>query len=70
MAQKVSVNLSDEVLSAARELAAKHDATLSDVLRRAIATEVFLDRECAERGKSLLLRDETTKELERITFLG
>ena len=68
MSTKVSVNLSDSVLSAARELAVKYDATLSEVLRRAISTEVFLDRECAERGKSLLLRDEETKEMERVHF--
>lgn len=68
MSTKISVNLSDAVLAAARELAVKYDATLSEVLRRAISTEVFLDREVDERGKSLLLRDEVTKEIERVHF--
>lgn len=67
MSTKISVNLADEVLSAARDLAVKHDVTLSEILRRAISTETFLDAECA-KGKSLLLRDEKTKEVERVIF--
>ncbi|MGV9668400.1 hypothetical protein [Nocardia niigatensis] len=65
--QKISVNLSDEVLGAARTLAETHGVTLTEVLRRAISTQVFLD-EAQRDGKDVLLRDRKTKEIERVHF--
>ncbi|MFE3281304.1 CopG family transcriptional regulator [Nocardia sp. NPDC059239] len=65
--QKISVNLSDEVLGAARALAESKNVTLTEVLRRAISTRVFLEQ--AQRdGKAVLLKDPKTNEIERLIF--
>lgn len=65
--QKISVNLSDEVIGAARELADTHHVTLTEILRRAISTQVFLE-DAQRSGKAILLRDRETRELERVHF--
>ncbi|MFC7529905.1 ribbon-helix-helix protein, CopG family [Actinoplanes sp. GCM10030250] len=65
--QKISVNLSDEVLGALREMADRDNITMTEVLRRAISTLKFLD-DSRRDGKALLLRDEKTQEMERIVF--
>ncbi|MDJ0401243.1 hypothetical protein QNA28_22675 [Rhodococcus rhodochrous] len=65
--RKISVNLSDEVLGAARDLADRNNVTLTEVLRRAISTQVFLE-EAQREGKAILLRDPVTKETERMIF--
>ena len=65
--QKISVNLSDEVLAAARKLAESKNMTLTEVLRRAISTRVYLQK-AQDEGKDVLLRDPRTKETERIHF--
>jgi predicted transcriptional regulator len=64
---KISVNLSDEVLSALRELAERNNVTMTEVLRRAISTLKIL-QDAQSEGKSVLLRDPQTKETERIIF--
>jgi hypothetical protein len=64
---KISVNLSDEVLAALRELSARDNVTMTEVLRRAISTFKFL-QDAQRDGKSVLLRDPQTKETERIIF--
>ncbi|WP_283480981.1 hypothetical protein [Rhodococcus rhodochrous] len=61
------MNLSDEVLGAARDLADRNNVTLTEVLRRAISTQVFLE-EAQREGKAILLRDPVTKETERMIF--
>jgi Ribbon-helix-helix protein, copG family len=65
--QKISVNLSHEVLGALRELAERDGVTMTEVLRRAISTQVFIE-DAQREGKAILLRDPTTNELERIHF--
>jgi predicted transcriptional regulator len=64
---KISVNLSDEVLGALRELAERNNVTMTEVLRRAISTLKIL-QDAQSEGKSVLLRDPQTKETERIIF--
>jgi predicted transcriptional regulator len=64
---KISVNLSDEVLVALRELAERNNVTMTEVLRRAISTLKIL-QDAQSEGKSVLLRDPQTKETERIIF--
>jgi predicted transcriptional regulator len=64
---KISVNLSDEVVEILREMAARENVTMTEILRRAISTQKFLEDARAE-GKTILLRDETTKEIERLIF--
>lgn len=64
---KISVNLSDEVLQALRELASRDNVTMTEALRRAISTFKFL-QDAQRAGKALLLRDPETKETERLIF--
>jgi len=65
--QKISVNLSNEVLGALRELADRDGCTMTEVLRRAISTQKFIE-DAQQEGKAILLRDPTTHETERIIF--
>ena len=65
--QKISVNLSDEVLAALREMSSRDNITMTEVLRRAISTLKFLE-DAQREGKAVLLRDPKTKETERIFF--
>jgi hypothetical protein len=64
---KISVNLSDEVLAALRDLAARDNVTMTEALRRAISTLKLL-QDAQREGKSVLLRDPDTKETERLIF--
>jgi predicted transcriptional regulator len=64
---KISVNLSDEVLTALRDLAERDNVTMTEELRRAISTFKFL-QDAQREGKSVLLRDPETKETERLIF--
>jgi predicted transcriptional regulator len=61
---KFSVNLPDETVGALRELAEKRNTTVTQVLRDAVASEVFLQREL-ETGAKLLIEmpDRRTREL-------
>jgi hypothetical protein len=65
--QKISVNLSDEVLETLRDLAARDNVTVTETLRRAISTFKLLE-DAQREGKSILLRDPETKETERLIF--
>jgi predicted transcriptional regulator len=65
--QKLSVNLSKEVLGALRELAEREGVTMTEVLRRAISTQAFI-QDAQREGKAILLRDPATGEIERIIF--
>lgn len=65
--QKISVNLSDEVLAALKEMAARDNVTMTEALRRAISTFKFLS-DSQREGKDVLLRDPQTKEIERLVF--
>lgn len=65
--QKISVNLADEVLKAARDMADQQHVTLTEVLRRAISTQVFLE-DAQREGKDVLLRDKVTREIELVHF--
>ncbi|MDF0532283.1 hypothetical protein P0W64_21240 [Tsukamurella sp. 8F] len=64
---KVSMNLSDEVLGAARDIAERDHVTLTEVFRRSISTQVFLE-DAQREGKSVMLRDEKSGTLERVHF--
>ena len=65
--QKISVNLSNEVIAALRELASRDNVTMTEVLRRAISTSKFLD-DAQRDGKALLMKDLRTNEVERVVF--
>ena len=53
---KVSFNLSDQDVQTLRNLASKRGSTVTDVLRRAIATEDFIQG-AVERGERILIAD-------------
>jgi predicted transcriptional regulator len=64
---KISVNLSDEVLQALREMAQRDSITLTEALRRSISTQKFLEDE-QRAGKWILIEDPETKEKQRVVF--
>jgi predicted transcriptional regulator len=64
---KISVNLSEEVLQALREMAQRDNVTMTEALRRSISTQKFLDDEL-RAGKRILIEDPETKETQRVVF--
>ena len=64
---KISVNLSEEVLQALREMAQRDNITMTEALRRSISTQKFLDDE-QRAGKLILIEDPETKEKQRVVF--
>lgn len=64
---KISVNLSDEVLQALREMAQRDSITMTEALRRSISTQKFLDDE-QRAGRLILVEDPQTKERQRVVF--
>ena len=65
--QKVSMNFSDEVVAALREVATRDNVTLTEATRRAISTWKFLD-DAQRAGRHVIIRDPQTKESERVIF--
>lgn len=65
--QKISANLSDEVLAVLKDAAAREQITLTEALRRAISTYKAVD-DAEREGKHILFRDPATKEIERVIF--
>lgn len=65
--QKISVNLSDQVLEALRGMAASDSVTVTEVLRRAISTHKFIE-DAQRDGKLIYVRDPDTNEAERVVF--
>ena len=65
--QKISMNLSDEVLDALREVAARDNVTMTEATRRAISTWKFLD-DAQRAGSQVIIRDPRTNESERVIF--
>lgn len=54
MAVKLSVNLSDEAATTLKDLAEKNGVTVTEQLRRSIATEMWRENIEANRGKVLV----------------
>lgn len=65
--QKISVNLSDEVLGALKEMARRDSVTMTEMLRRSISTQKFIN-DAQESGKHVVLEDPSTKERTRVVF--
>lgn len=62
---KTSVYLPEQAVEALKEMADKRGTTMAEVLRRAIATESFLDQ-AAERGGEILVKEgKSVKQLVR-----
>lgn len=54
---KLSVNLSEDVIEALRELAKTRNVTMTEVIRDAIGTEKFLE-DARQSNKKILIEDE------------
>jgi predicted transcriptional regulator len=65
--QKISINLSEDVIKALKEMAQQDNVTMTEVIRRSISTQKFLDNAQRE-GKYILLEDKETKRVERVIF--
>lgn len=65
--QKISVNLSLEVLDALKEMAQRDNVTMTEALRRSISTQKFLD-DAQRSGKYILIEDSETHDLQRVVF--
>ncbi len=63
---KVTVNLTEDDVSALKELAGKKGTTVTSVLRQAIALQKFVD-DAEERGGKVLVEDHD-KSLRQIVF--
>jgi len=61
---KVTVNLSDEDVGTIRRIANRHRLTMTETIRRAIATEKFVE-DVAEQGGSIVVEDKD-KSLHRV----
>jgi hypothetical protein len=65
--QKISVNLSEQVVDTLREMAVDDSVTVTEVLRRAVSTHKFIE-DAQREGKAIYVRDLTTNESERVIF--
>lgn len=61
---KISANLAPEVVETIKELAKKRGISMTELLRRAVAVEKFLDEEI-ERGSTILI-ETREKELRQL----
>lgn len=62
MSQRLSVNINDETAQALKEMAARRQTTVTEIIRRAVSMYKFVEDEVTENGKSLQLAspDEVT----------
>lgn len=62
---RLSFNLSGELVETLREMAERNDTTMTEVLKRAIAVQRFLDEQKSQ-GRTILVEDpeaQTQREL-------
>lgn len=62
---KTSVYLPQDALDALRRMSETRGSTMAQVLRQAIATENYLDKETAEGGEVLIKRGKEVRQLVR-----
>jgi hypothetical protein len=66
MAVKMSVNLSDDAAQTLKKLADKNGVTVTEQLRRSIATEVWRERVEDSRGKVLV--EDASGQIRQVEF--
>lgn len=64
---KISVSLTDEAAGLVNNLSAKHNISVSEVVRRGLAIQRFVEREL-DKGSEILVRDRNGN-LERVEFI-
>lgn len=62
---KTSVYLPEQAVEALKQMADKRGTTMAEVLRRAIATESFLDQTAEAGGEILVKKGKSVKQLVR-----
>lgn len=65
--RRLSVNVALDVADAIESLAARHNTTITDVIRRAVSAYKFIDDEVAAGGKILVERGGTIREVQFLT---
>jgi hypothetical protein len=66
-AVRLSVNLAPEAARTLKELAAKNGVSVTEMVRRAISTESFIDEQ-VEEGNKILIEDAEDKSLKQLVF--
>ena len=66
MAVKMSLNLSDDAAQTLKKLADKNGVTVTEQLRRSIATEVWRERVEDSRGKVLV--EDASGQIRQVEF--
>jgi hypothetical protein len=64
---KLTVNLPKDEVDALKRLAEKRHLTMTDVIRQAIGTEMFLD-DAKEQGSTVLIEDKKKKSVQRLVL--
>jgi predicted transcriptional regulator len=64
---RLSVNLAPDVADALQRLAKKKNVSLTEMVRRAISTENFIDEQVDKRRK-ILIADEDEKNVREVVF--
>ncbi|AGY58905.1 ribbon-helix-helix protein, CopG family [Gloeobacter kilaueensis] len=65
--KKLTVNLSDDALADLEQIAKAQGITLTEAIRKALATEGYLLRE-TKLGRKILVQDPSTKEIRELVF--
>ena len=58
--KRVSVSLPLDTIKKLDQIASRHGITMTDAIRRAIATEAYIDREIQEDSKILIQKSDNT----------
>ena len=58
--KRVSVSLPLETIEKLDQIASRHGITMTDAIRRAIATEAYIDSEIQENSKILIQKSDNT----------
>ena len=58
--KKVAVTLPLETIEKLDKIASRHGITMTDAIRRAIATEAYIDNEIQENSKILIQKSDNT----------
>lgn len=56
---RMSINLSDEVAAAIQEIAERHNITVTEVIRRAVGTQKYIE-DAALRGETIFIKGDNT----------
>ena len=58
--KRISVSLPLETIEKLDKIASRHGITMTDAIRRAIATEAYIDREIQENSKILIQKSDNS----------